>query len=88
MEAPQQNQISRTAAQCREFLSRDGTLIQLDILNTAYAALITQEEIDSVESFKNAGLTLAQYQAAVYILKQIHIQINSDLPAVVALANL
>jgi hypothetical protein len=88
MNAPQSNLISRTGVECRELLARDGTYIQLDILNTAYALLITKEEIDSVPSFAAAGLTLAQYQAAVYILKQCHIALNSDLPAIVALANL
>ena len=88
MNAPAQNLISRVGQECRTLLDRDGVYIHYDILNTLYADDFTQENINSIPSFVAAGLTLQQYQAAVYILKQVHIQLNIDLPAIVALANI
>ena len=88
MEAHLQNLISAVARDCREALSHDGEYVQHDILATLWDAELTQENIDSVPSFHEAGLTVAQVKTGVYILKQIHVQMNTDLPAMTMLANL
>ena len=88
MTPAQSNLISATARECKDILAKDGTLIQLDILNATYGTDITQEQIDAVPSFKAVGLTVAQFQAGVYYLKQIHVAINADLTAFVTMANL
>ena len=83
-----QNLISRVARDAREALSHDGDYIQHDILATMWDAELTQENIDSVPSFAAAGLTVAQVEAVVYILKQIHVGMNTDLPSMVVMGNL
>ncbi len=92
MNAPQQNLISRVAQQARKAKDLMALTEEIDILLNGtpnYAALITQEEIDSVPSFHAAGLTVNQLMGAVYILKMINQQISTnDFPALVVLANL
>ena len=88
MTAPQSNLISAVSRDCKIVLAMDGTFIQHDILNEAYGTDITQEQIDAVPSFKAAGLTVAQFQAAVYALKMCHVAMNGDLTAFVTVASL
>ncbi len=74
MESPQQNFITRVAQQARKIRDTYPMSEEIDVLYKGsfnYEALITQEEIDSVPSFKAAGLTVAKLGAAIYILKMI-----------------
>ena len=84
----QSNLISMVAREVKTLVGNDGVFIQLDILNESYGDTITQEDIDAIPSLKDVGLTVAQFQACVYILKQVHVQINTDLTAMVTMANL
>ena len=88
MIAPQSNLISAVSRDVKTILAMDGYLIQHDILNENYGKSITQAQIDAVGSFKQAGLTVAQFQAAVYALKMCHVALNADLTAIVTVASL
>lgn len=88
MTAPQSNLISAVARDCKTVLAMDGLFIQHDILNEAYGKTITQAQIDAIPSFKDAGLTVAQFQAVVYALKLCHAAMNGDLTASVTMASL
>jgi len=92
--APQSNLISRVAAEVKQLAARDGLYVQSDVLWTKYTnpdtpdLQVTQEKIDSVASFKNAGVKLEQVTAMVYALKMVHVAMNADLDAFVVMANL
>ena len=76
MEAPQQNFISRVANQARLLRDSQALSNECDVLynGTAdYDTLITQEQINSVASFANAGLTKTDLDAVVYILKMVNV---------------
>lgn len=77
MNAVNQDIISTAAQKCKTFLAEYGALMVLDIQYTNHAAEITQEEIDGVPSFQEAGLTVAELAAAVYVLKMIKVQMDS-----------
>ena len=61
MTPAQSNLISSVARDARTILAMDGTFIQHDILNESYGDTITQEQIDAIPSFHQAGLTVAQF---------------------------
>lgn len=86
--APQSNLISAVGRDCAIVLAMDGTFIQHDVLNESYGTDITQEQIDAVLSFKDAGLTVEMFQAGVFILKTIHLAMNTNLTAIVTMASL
>ena len=91
MDAVLQNFVSKTAQLSREQLARYGDLAQQNVLwagSPDYAERITQEEIDSVPSFAQAGLTAAQLADAVYALEQIRGVMTNALPALAVLAQL
>jgi hypothetical protein len=88
MTSPQMNLISAVSRDMKIVLAMDGVFIQHDILNESYGKTITQAQIDAVPSFKQAGLTVAQFQAAVYALKMCHVALNADLTASVTVASL
>lgn len=91
MNAPQQNLVSKAGQLCSQLLEMKGTIDQIDVLYSGspnWDDLITQGEIDEVGSFAEAGLTAANVADAVYILKLIRDNINSNLPAMVMMANL
>lgn len=91
MNAPQQDLISKTGQVCKQLLTLKGTIDQIDVLYSGspnWDDLITQPEIDEVTSFEQANLTVANVADAIYICKLIRDNINSNLPAMVMLANL
>lgn len=91
MNAPQQNMVSRAGNLCKQLLEMKGVIDQIDVLYSGspnWDDLITQSEIDEVASFAAAGLTAANVADAVYILKLCRDNINSNLPAMVMMANL
>lgn len=91
MNAPQQNLVSKTGQLCSRLLEMKGTIDQIDVLYSGspnWDSLITDGEIAEVPSFVEAGLTAANVADAVYILKLIRDNVNSNLPAIVMLANL
>lgn len=91
MEAPQQNLISNTGKATRVILGLLEAINELDVLyngSPQWAALITQPEIDSVPSFHAAGLTTTNIADAIYNLKLIKVQAESNLPALIILASL
>lgn len=91
MNAPQQNLISKAGNLCEQLLKMTGPINQIDVLYSGtpnWDDLITQNEIDEVDSFAEAGLTAANVADAVYILKLVRDNVNSNLPAMVMLANL
>lgn len=90
MNAPQQDLISRTGRVCKQLLDLKGTIDQIDVLYSGspdWDSLITQPEIDEVASFLQANLTVANVADTIYILKLIRDNVNSNLPAMVMLAN-
>jgi uncharacterized membrane protein len=92
MNAPQQNLISRTGGQMRAAKNLIELTKEIDTLYSGtanYAAEITDATIAEVASFAAAGVTKANLDAAIYILKQINVALETiDFPAVVMLANL
>jgi hypothetical protein len=92
MNGPQQNLISRVAQQARKAKDLMSLTEEIDTLYEGtpnYKAQCRQVDIDTVPSFAAAGLTEAQLDAAVYILKMVNVQLKTiDFPALVMLANL
>lgn len=91
MNAPQQDLISRTGGLCNQLLTMKGIIDQIDVLYSGspnWDELITQSEIDEIPSFLQAGLTVANVADAIYILKLVRDNVNSNLVAMVMLANL
>lgn len=91
MNAPQQNLITTAGKLCAQLLVMKGAIDQIDVLYSGspnWDDLITQPEIDEVASFLQANLTVSNVADAVYILKLIRDNVNSNLPAMVMLANL
>lgn len=91
LEAPQLNRITQISNLAKEALLMEGQINQIDILFNGvpnWAALVTQPNIDAIGSFKSAGLTAQNVLDAIYILKQMRVQILANLPALVELANL
>lgn len=88
MTPAQSTLISSVSRDVKTVLAMDGVFIQHDVLNESYGKTITQAQIDAVPTFKNAGLTVAQFQAAVYALKMCHQAMNADLTAIVTVASL
>ena len=77
MNPTNQDIISTAAQKACAFLAEYGALMVLDIQYTDHAGEITQVEIDSVPSFQQAGLTVADLAAAVYALKMIKVQMDT-----------
>jgi hypothetical protein len=84
-----QNFISQSGAQAKKLLDMYGDLQQINVLwagSPDYDTLITQGEIDEVESF--AGLTAAQLADAEFAMATIKDTITNALPALAVLSNL
>lgn len=91
MNAPQQNLVSKAGQLCSQLLEMKGIIDQIDVLYSGspnWDDLITQGEIDEVSSFAQTGLTATTVADAVYILKLVRDNVNSNLPAMVMMANL
>ena len=88
MNATLSNLISEASQKSRQFLAEYGALMVLDVQYANHSAEITQEEIDSVPSFAAAGLTPEDVAAAIYILKMIKVQMDSNIDAIVKVAKL
>lgn len=91
MNAPQQNLVSRAGQLCAQLLEMKGVIDQIDVLYSGspnWDAQMTQGEIDEVASFAEAGLTAANVADAVYILKLVRDNVNSNLPAIVMMGSL
>ena len=91
MNAPQQNLVSKTGQLCKQLLEMKGVIDQIDVLYSGtpnWDDLITQGEIDEVPSFLETGLTAINVADAVYILKLVRDNVNSNLVAMTMLANL
>lgn len=91
MNAPQQNLVSKAGNLCKQLLEMKGVIDQIDVLYSGspnWDSLITDSEIAEVGSFVEAGLTAANVADAVYILKLVRDNVNSNLPAMVVMANL
>jgi hypothetical protein len=91
MSAAHQNFVSATSYRAKILLDQIGPLDQLNVLwagSPGYDTAITQEEIDSVESFAGAGLTAQNLADAEYVLAGILTSINNALVALTVLANL
>lgn len=91
MENVLQNFISVTGREARAQLDRYGDLTQQNVLwlgTPDYDTRITQEGIDSVASFADAGLTLTQVADAVYALEQIRGIMTAAMPELTVLAGL
>lgn len=91
MEAPQQNLISNASKAARVVLGQLEAINELDVLyngSPQWVNLITQDQINSVPSFLAAGLTVQNIADVIYNLKLIKVQAESNLPALIMLANL
>lgn len=85
------NFISNTSNRAKTQLGEYGELTQQNVLwagTPDYATRITQEGIDSVPSFADAGLTKQQVADAVYALEQIRGIMTNAMPALTVLAGL
>lgn len=92
MDAPQQNLISNTGAVRKMLTELMDDIERIDILYSGvpnWAALITDEAIDTVTSFVAAGLTAAIVADAIYQIKLIRQQVTTgNLPAMVLMGEL
>lgn len=92
MDAPLQNLISHTGNQARLAKSLIELTKEIDTLYNGpanYSAEITDQSIAEVSSFAAAGLTKADLDAVIYILKQVNVALETiNFPALVMLANL
>lgn len=89
---PQLDGITQLSNLAKQYLDNEGQINQLDILfngTTNWAALVTQQAIDEIPSFAQAGLTAQNVLDGLYIMKQVRAQVMTiNLPALVALASL
>jgi hypothetical protein len=91
MENVLMNFISQCSNEARAQLTRYGDLTQQNVLwagTPGYNTRITQEGIDGVATFADAGLTQAQVADAVYALEQIRGIMTAAMPALTVLAGL
>jgi hypothetical protein len=91
MESPQQNLISKTGQVCKTLLELMDDIERIDILYSGspnWNELITDETIAEVDSFVACGLTAQDVADAVWIIKQVRVQINANLPPLVVMAEL
>ena len=92
MDVPQQNLISNTGAVCKTLTELMDDIERIDILYSGvpnWAALITDETIDTVPSFVAAGLTAQIVADAIYQIKLIRQQVTTgNLPAMVLIGEL
>ncbi len=89
--AAHQNFISQTGYRSRVLLDQIGSLEQLNVLwagSPGYDTAITQEVIDSVPAFLEAGLTAQNLADAEYALAITLTNIKNALVALTILANL
>lgn len=87
-----QDLISRLAQVAKARHAQSQTISDADVLlNDAPQWIdgLTQEAIDGVPTFKNAGLTVNDVTATLYILKsQDSVTVANDRPAFIKMANL
>ena len=86
-----QNVISKTSQLCKTMLDLEGQIEQIDTLvngTPQYVAQITDENIATVPSFAQAGITAAEVLAAIYCIKTARAAFMANLPAVTIVANL
>ncbi len=91
MSAAHQNFVSQTSNQAKALLDFFAEETQLDVLWSGtpdYQHTITQADIDSVESFAGAGLTVQNVTDAQYAMSVIKGNIQSAIVALTVLANL
>lgn len=91
MPSPQQDFITRVSNQSAVFLEMRNLLDQFDVLwygDGDYDTLITQESIDSIPSFVDAGMTVSDVAEAVYSLKQVLLVIEDRKVPLTIMANL
>ena len=84
--------VDETAYLIKQMYDLCGRIEMLDTLyegSPAYKTRITQDGLDSVPSYAQAGLTKAQLDAVVYILKTARAAIiNTDIAAVAVMTKL
>lgn len=91
MENVLQNFISRIGNEAKSQLAHYGDLTQQNVLwlgTPDYINRITQEGIDSVPSFADAGLTYQNVADAAFALEQIRVLLTNAMPALTVMANL
>ena len=91
MSAAHQDFISKTSNEANRLLDFLSEETQLNVLwagTPNYQTLITQEEIDSVESFAGAGLTVQNVADAQYAMASIQTAVTNALVALTILGNL
>ncbi len=91
METAEKDFISRMSRDAKKLLELYGPLAQQNVLwagSPNYQADITQEELDQVESFAGAHLTVQNVADAAYAMEQVRGILTNALPALTVLANL
>lgn len=87
----QLNQITTLANVCKALQAVEADIEDIDVLfngDTNWAALVTQEAVDAIPSFSQAGLTADSILGAIYLVKTAKAAWRANLPAFVSLANL
>ena len=91
MSIGEQNFISKSSVSAKDLLDLYGLLVQLDQLWAGaanFSTTITQQDIDSIPSFVETGLTATVLADAEFALAGIKTAITNALPSLTILANL
>lgn len=86
-----QNVISKSGQLMKTLLDLEGQIEQIDTLVNGtpnYAAQITDENIATIPSFVDAGLTAQEVLDTIYLLKTARAAWMSNLPSATMMANL